>query len=69
MIDRESNARIDDAAALWAARIDARALSPEEEIMLDTWLSADVRRQGALARALAITIHMAGMRATNPDSR
>ena len=63
MADRESSARIDDAAALWAARVDARALSPEEEIELDRWLSADVRRQGAFARALAISIHMAQVQA------
>ena len=69
MADRESSARIDDAAALWAARIDARALSPEEEIELDTWLSADVRRQGALARALAISIHMARAQAPGPEPR
>ncbi|WP_425262531.1 DUF4880 domain-containing protein [Sphingobium cyanobacteriorum] len=69
MADRESSARIDDAAALWAARIDARALSPQEEIEFDRWLSADVRRQGAFARALAIAIHMAQVQSPKPDSR
>ena len=59
MDDRESSARIDDAAALWAARIDARPLSPGEELELNAWLSADVRRQGALARARAISIYVA----------
>jgi len=69
MADRESSARIDDAAALWAARVEARALSPEEQIEFDRWLSADVRRQGAFARALAISIHMARMQAPVPESR
>ena len=63
MADRESSARIDDAAALWAARIDARALSSEEELELNAWLSADVRRQGAFARARAIAIYMARLHA------
>lgn len=58
MADRESSARIDDAAATWAARIDARPLSPSEELELNAWLSADVRRRGALARARAILIYM-----------
>lgn len=69
MADRESSTRIDDAAALWAARIDARTLSPEEEIELDRWLAADVRRQGAFARARAISIHMAQAQTSEPDSR
>ncbi|MBB4611923.1 hypothetical protein [Novosphingobium taihuense] len=59
MADRESNARIDDAAAIWAARIDARALTADEEIRLERWLAKDIRRQGALARALAVALHMA----------
>ncbi|MEP7350312.1 MAG: DUF4880 domain-containing protein [Sphingorhabdus sp.] len=67
MANRESSARINDAAALWAARIDARALSPEEEIELDAWLSTDVRRQGAFARARAISIYMAQLQAQGRD--
>lgn len=65
MVDRESSARIDDVAASWVARIEARPLSPEEEIELDKWLAGDVRRQGAFARARAVSIHMA--RATRLD--
>jgi len=67
MADRESSARINDAAALWAARIDAGALSAEEELELDAWLAADVRRRGAFARARAISIHMARAKALGPD--
>jgi transmembrane sensor len=44
----------DDAARLWAIRIDADALSAEDEAALDAWLAGDERRQGALLRAQAI---------------
>ncbi len=67
MEDRERSARIDDAAALWVARIEARPLSPEEESELDTWLAADIRRQGAFARAWAASIHMAKAQALGRD--
>jgi transmembrane sensor len=67
MGDRESSARIDDVAALWVARIEARPLSPEEEIELDEWLAEDVRRQGAFARARAVSIHMSRAKALGPD--
>ena len=63
MANRESSARIDDAAALWAARIDARALSDEEKREFDAWLAGDVRRQGAYARACAILIYMTDVEA------
>lgn len=49
---RESAVAIDDAAMVWAARID-RGLSPEEEAQLARWTSNDSRRTGALARAMA----------------
>lgn len=67
MEDRESSARIDDAAALWVARMEARPLSPEEEGELDAWLTADIRRQGAFARAWATSIHMAKAQALGRD--
>lgn len=66
MTGRDTSAEIDDTAALWAARIDARPLSPSEEQALDLWLSADTRRQGAFARARAISMHMARAKALGP---
>jgi transmembrane sensor len=42
----------DDDAARWAVRID-RGLSPDEEQALVDWISADLRRKGALLRARA----------------
>ncbi|WP_157999433.1 DUF4880 domain-containing protein [Nitrospirillum viridazoti] len=65
--DRESSAQINDAAALWVARIEARPLSPEEDSALEAWLAADSRRQGAFARAWAASIHMAKAQALGRD--
>ncbi len=56
MTDRETADTIDDAAAGWAAKLD-RGLGDGEQDALDDWLSADVRRIGALARARAIWSH------------
>jgi len=41
-------------AADWAARLDRGPLSPDEQHELEAWAGADVRHQGALARALAM---------------
>jgi transmembrane sensor len=54
---RESSAAIDEAAATWATRLDAEALTPDETRILETWLAGDPRRRGALARAMAILAH------------
>jgi transmembrane sensor len=56
MTDRETADTIDDAAADWAAKLD-RGLGDGEQDALDDWLSTDVRRIGALARARAIWLH------------
>lgn len=58
----ETAAEIDGAAADWTARIDRGPLQPEEERDLQTWLDADPRRLGALARAQAIYARMNGAR-------
>ena len=55
MRERESSSDIDRTAARWAARLDRGPLSPEERIALDRWVLADIRRQGALARAMAVS--------------
>lgn len=67
MAEREGSADIDDVAALWAARIDARPLTSAEDEDLERWLEADPRRQGAFARARAISLHMARAQALGPD--
>lgn len=54
MTSRESSEDIDHVAAGWAARLDGEPLSPGEERALEAWASADPRRRGALARALAV---------------
>jgi transmembrane sensor len=54
---RETAAEIDDAAAAWAVRLDRAPLTPEEDAALDGWLAADIRRQGAFARAQAVMLH------------
>ncbi|MDP1873379.1 FecR domain-containing protein [Phenylobacterium sp.] len=44
---------IDDEAALWAVRSDARGLEPTTDVELAAWLAGDPRRQGAYLRAQA----------------
>lgn len=45
--------RISEEAAQWAVRIHGGALTPQEQSELDAWVAADVRHEGALARARA----------------
>jgi transmembrane sensor len=49
----QSNQGIDITAAEWAVRLNERALTAEEQIELDQWLTADNRHPGALLRARA----------------
>lgn len=56
MNTRLSSADVYDAAANWAARIDAGPLLPEEQAMLEAWMEADVRHYGALAQATALLL-------------
>lgn len=48
-----SASEIDEEAADWAARVDARGLDVEHDPELQAWLSGDARRPGALLRAQA----------------
>ncbi|MCP1469912.1 transmembrane sensor [Sphingobium sp. OAS761] len=61
MTSRESSAEIERQAAIWAARLDARALTSAEQAELDHWLAGDSRRLGAwaMARAALARIEMA----------
>lgn len=43
-----------DQAALWAAKVDAGPLAPNEQSALDEWLDADIRHFGAFAQATAL---------------
>ncbi len=67
MTTRESSEDIDNAAAEWAARLDGAPLSPEETLTLEAWAAADTRRQGALARAMAILTHFDRAKALGPQ--
>jgi transmembrane sensor len=49
-----SAAEIDGIAADWAARLEARELTPAERRQLDAWVGQDQRHEGALVRARAI---------------
>lgn len=51
---RETPQTIDEAAAVWAARMDRGPLSDEDAQTLETWLAEDSRRLGALIRARAL---------------
>ncbi len=53
-MSREASTEIDAAAANWAARLDANAMSASDQAALDDWLAGDSRREGALWRARAV---------------
>ncbi len=57
---------IDNQAFEWVARKSARGLGAPEAAQFDAWLAADIRHQGAYARAMAI--HNAINLATGPQS-
>jgi transmembrane sensor len=58
---------IDATAADWVARMDRGPLSAEDAQHLSAWLAADVRHQGALARAQAAFAYLDRARALGPD--
>ncbi len=63
---------IDDIAADWAARLDARPLSLGEQAELEAWLDGDARCLGAYARARAVMVVVAPRRreaAAHPSRR
>ncbi|SEJ16427.1 FecR family protein [Sphingobium sp. AP50] len=64
---RDSSAKIGDAAALWAARIDRAPLEAHEQAALDAWLAGDSRCAGALMRARAALMRMDAAQALGPD--
>jgi transmembrane sensor len=53
MTSFQSAKEIDDEAADWAARVDARGLDAERDPQLQSWLAGDPRRAGAFLRAQA----------------
>jgi len=66
MESHETSEDIDRAAADWAARLDGGRLSPADQTRLDEWASADPRRFGALARAMAVLAHFDAAEQTQP---
>ncbi len=56
MTDDHTASAIDEIAADWAARLDARDLTDEEQTELDAWLALDTRHLGAFARARAFSV-------------
>lgn len=63
---RLSSAEIDDLAADWAAKLDHRALSAEEQAALEAWLESDPRHLGAFAKARAVALHSRRAAALGP---
>lgn len=57
---------IDDVAAGWVAREDARPLTGEDLAARDNWLGQDTRHVGAYARAKAVFTHADRARALGP---
>jgi transmembrane sensor len=49
---------VEDIAALWAVRLDARPLEQEEESELESWLAASDKHRGALLRAQATLAYL-----------
>ncbi len=68
MPKRETSSEIDEAAARWAARLDRAPLSHDEDAALEAWLSADIRRRGAFAKAHAVMAHTDRARALGSGS-
>jgi len=64
-----SASEIDDEAAAWAVRIDARGLDVDSDPDLNAWLAADPRRPGALLRAQAAISFLDRGRALAGDAR
>src|ERR1700735_3586803 len=60
---RISSGQINDLAAEWAAKVDGRTLSPDEEATLEAWLAVDSRHLGAYAKARAVALHTERARA------
>jgi len=56
MTTRETSAEIDEAASIWAARIDRAPLRADETAALNDWLAGDIRRMGAMARMQATMV-------------
>lgn len=67
MAERDTSRDIDQAASDWAARLDRGPLSTAEEEALQTWLSGDPRRRGALLRAQALSMMSESAQALGPD--
>ena len=65
---RPTAANLDDIAADWAARLDARPLTPAEQAELDAWLAGDPRCLGAFARARAVLVRLTPQRRVRPAS-
>ncbi len=58
MVDRESAADIEAAAARWVVRVDRDGDEPGVRAELEAWLAGDRRRRGAYARAEAGWTHL-----------
>lgn len=58
MVERESAADIEAAAARWVVRVDRDGENPSLRTELEAWLAGDRRRVGAYARAEAAWTHM-----------
>jgi transmembrane sensor len=54
---REPSSQIDEAAAAWALRAQAGALSPSQDAAFALWIQADARHLGAYTKAMAVLAH------------
>jgi len=69
---KHSAKSLEETAAAWVARLDAGALTPQEQLALESWLNTDSRCPGAFARARAIFVSpdiTAGLHATRRPPR
>jgi len=60
--------KIDEQAAVWAARVAGGNLTPDEQSCFDLWHAADIRHVGAFARAQAILLRVGRLRAVGAEA-
>lgn len=67
MAQQDTSRDIDQAASVWAARLDRGSLTPEGQEALDAWLRGDPRSRGALMRAQALSMMSESAQALGSD--
>jgi transmembrane sensor len=67
MLGKMPNPGIEDIAAEWVAKVDAGALTPDEDATLKAWLDESARHLGAFGKAYAVAMRTRRARALGPN--